>query len=140
MDIFCLFKIVYDLGGASASLGHNDIPVHLSCASFYRNIQSTPSERCCSSCYEGVRSNIACSARCSIASNEPTAHQPSNLQCANHPTSQSVLLHCSKPPFSLPLRLRMLSAAHLQPLEMCFDLLASYTVFGYLRARSALGV
>lgn len=53
---------------------------------------------------------------------------PINPQAWNAATTLSPS-QCSKPPFALPLHLRLLSAAHLQPLEMYFGLLASYCVW-----------
>lgn len=66
-------------------MGPGDSPLYLYSAPSYRNIQNMPFERCCSSCCAGVRSNTACSARCSTASSELTAHQPSNLNASTAP-------------------------------------------------------
>lgn len=54
-----------------------------------RNTRSTPSTRCCSLCCGGVRSSIACSARFSTASNEPSpvrrlAHAASCVSCSRN--------------------------------------------------------
>lgn len=58
-----------------------------------RNTRSTPSTRSCSSCYDGARSSIVCSARSSTASSEPPwPHGLAQASCTSPPT----------PPGSLP--------------------------------------
>lgn len=66
-------------------MGPGDTPLYLSSAPSYRSIQNMPFERYCSSCCAGVRSNTACSARCSTVSSELTAHQLSNLNASTAP-------------------------------------------------------
>lgn len=73
-------------------MGSGDTPLYLSSAPSYRSIQNMPFERYCSSCCAGVRSNTACSARCSTVSSElyrlPSALKPECQRCS---TSQLVL-------------------------------------------------
>lgn len=68
-------------------MGPGDTSLYLSSAPSYRSIQNMPFERCCSLCCAGVRSNTACSARCSTASSEQSALRP---ECQLRSTSQLV--------------------------------------------------